>query len=474
MNVNVEKLENSQVKLTITVDAEKFDEGMNKAFFKNAKYFSVPGFRKGKAPRNRVEKYYGEQVLYEDAFNEVAPEVYDLAITENNIEAVARPEIDIKQIGNGKELIFEAIVTVKPEVELGEYKGITLEKKEYPVTDEDVDNAMKAMAEKNVRVITCDDDKIIENGDTAVIDFEGFVDGKAFDGGKGENYSLEIGSNTFIPGFEDQLIGLKKGEETEVNVTFPENYFSKELAGMPAIFKVKINEIKTKEYPEMDDEFAKDVSEFDTLKELKEDTREHLEEENAKKAKYETEEAAINAVIENTKIDIPRAMLDSEIDGYVQDMDNNLKRQGLSLDQYMKMLNMDMETVRGQYEDRAEHNILSRLVLEAIFKKENIAITDEDITNKLKDVAKEYGRDAEEFASKANDQVKEFAKEELKYDLAVKFIVDNAKIEGAKKATKKSTKPAKAEKAEKTEPASEEKPAKKTTKTKTTKAKKEE
>lgn len=468
MNVNVEKLENSRVKLTITVDAERFEEGMNKAFFKNAKYFAVPGFRKGKAPRARVEKYYGETVLYEDAFNEVAPEAYDLAITENNIEAVARPEIDIKEIGSGKDLVFEAIVTVKPEVELGEYKGIKLEKKEYPVTDEDVENAVKAMAEKNVRIITCDDDKILESGDTAVIDFEGFVDDKPFDGGKGENYSLEIGSNTFIPGFEDQLIGFKKGEETEVNVTFPENYFSKELAGKPAIFKVKINEIKTKEYPEMDDEFAKDVSEFDTLKELKDDTREKLEEENAKKAKYETEESAIEAVIENAKIEIPDAMLQAEIDGYVQDLDNNLKRQGMSLEQYIKMLNMDMSEVRGQYEEKARHNILTRLVLEAIFKKENIAITDEDINNKLKDVAKEYGRDAEEFVSKANDQVKDFAREELKYDLAVKFVVDNAKMESAKKTTaKKTAKTAKSED-------NEEKAEKKTTKARATKTKKEE
>lgn len=452
MNVNVEKLEKSQVKLSITVDAEKFEEGMNKAFFKNAKYFNVPGFRKGKAPRARVEKFYGESVLYEDAFNEIVPEVYEEALKENNIEAVARPEIDIKQIGSGKELIFDAIVTVKPEVTLGDYKGITLEKKEYPVTDEDVENALKAMAEKNVRVITCDENKIIEKGDTAVIDFEGFVDDKAFEGGKGENYSLEIGSNTFIPGFEDQLIGLKKGEETDVNVTFPENYYSKELAGKPAVFKVKINEIKTKEYPVMDDEFAKDVSEFDTLQELKDDTREHLEEENAKKAKYETEEAAIEEVIHSAKIDIPKAMLDAEIDGYIHDMEHRLEHQGLALEQYMKMLNIDMATLRGEYEAKAEHNILTRLVLEEIFKKENIAVTDEDVANKLKDVAKEYGRDADEFVEKANDQMKEFAKEELKYDLAVKFVVDNAKFEGEKKPAKKTTKAAKTEEAGETKP----------------------
>lgn len=427
MNVKVEELENSEVKLEITVSAEKFEEGMNKAFFKNAKYFSVPGFRKGKAPRARVEKYYGEHVLYEDAFNEIAPEIYEEALKENNIEAVARPEIDITQIGNGKDLIFTAIVTVKPKVELGKYKGIKIEKKEYPVTDEDVDNAIKAMAEKNARIITCDDDKIIEKGDTAVIDFEGFVGGEAFEGGKGENYSLEIGSNTFIPGFEDQLIGLKKGEETDVNVSFPENYFSKELAGKPATFKVKVNEIKTKEYPKMDDEFAKDVSEFDTLKELKADTKAHLEEENARRAKYEMEEDAIEEVTHSAKIDIPAKMLDAEIDGYIHDMNHRLEHQGMTLDMYMQMMNTDLASVRDGFRGKAEHNIMTRLVLEAIFEAEKIEITDEDINKKLADVAKEYGRDAEEFVAKANDQVKEFAKEELKYDLAVKFIMDNAK-----------------------------------------------
>ena len=427
MNVKVEKLENSQVKLTITVDEEKFEEGMSKAFFKNAKYFNVPGFRKGKAPRARVEQYYGEQVLYEDAFNEIVPEIYENALKENDIEAVARPDIDITQIGKGKELIFEAIVTVKPEVELGKYKGIKIEKKEYPVSDEEVDKAIKEMAEKNARIITCEDDKIIEKGDTAVIDFEGFVDEKAFDGGKGENYSLEIGSNTFIPGFEDQLIGLKKGEETDVNVTFPENYFSKELAGKPAVFKVKVNEINTKEYPELDDEFAKDVSEFDTLKELKEDTRAHIEEDNAKRAKYEMEEEAINEVIKNSKVEIPKAMLDAEIDGYVHDMEHRLEHQGLSLDMYLKMMNTDIVDFRNTYKDKAEHNILTRLVLENIFKVEKIEITDEDVTNKLSEVAREYGRDADEFVAKATDAIRDYAREELKYDLAVKFIMDNLK-----------------------------------------------
>ena len=314
MSSKLEKLENNLVKLEITIEAEKFEEGMSKAFFRNAKHFAVPGFRKGKVPRDIVEKHYGEGILYEDAFNIVAQDAYEAAIEEHKLDIVSSPEIDITQIGKGKELIFTATVTVRPEVKLGKYKGIKLEKKDYKVTAKDVDAEINAMAEKNSRMVNGDENSVIEKGSTAVIDFEGFVNGKAFDGGKGENYSLEIGSNTFIPGFEDQLIGLKMNEETDVNVTFPENYFSADLAGKPAVFKVKIHEIKIKELPTIDDEFAKDVSEFDTLKELKEDVKKKLAEENEKKAKYEMEEAAIKEVCENTEIDIPQVMIDHEIE----------------------------------------------------------------------------------------------------------------------------------------------------------------
>ena len=430
MSVKVEKLENNLVKLEITIEAEKFEEGMDKAYFRNAKYFNVPGFRKGKAPRNVVEKHYGASILYEDAFNIIVPDIYEEAIAENNIEAVSNPDIDIKQMEKGKDLIFTATVAVKPEVKLGKYKGVKVEKKEYPVTDEDIENEIKKMADKNSRIITGDENAILEKGNTAVIDFEGFVDDKAFDGGKGENYSLEIGSNTFIPGFEDQLIGLKAGEETEVNVTFPENYFSQELAGKPAVFKVKVNEIKIKELPAIDDEFVKDVSEFDTLAELKADIKKKLEEENAQKAKYEMEEEVIKAVCEKAEVDIPHVMIHNEIDGYIQDMEQRLSYQGLKLENYLELMGKTMQDLESEYHERAEINVKTKLVLEAIFKAENLEITDKDVEDKIRDIAERYGStgpNVEELVKNPTDQMKEYVKEELKYDLAVKFIMDNIK-----------------------------------------------
>ena len=428
MNAKIEKLENNEVKLEITIGADKFEEGLQKAYFKNAKHFSVPGFRKGKAPRNIVEKHYGESVLYEDAFNAIVPEIYDEVIKENNLEVVSYPNIDITQIGKGKELIFTATVTVKPEVKLGKYNGIKVEKKEYKVTAEDVENKIKEMAEKNAREISGDENSVLENGDTAVIDFEGFVNDVAFEGGKGENYPLVLGSNSFIPGFEDQLIGFKMGEETDVNVTFPENYFSQELAGKPAVFKVKVNDIKKKELPKIDDDFAKDVSEFDTLKELEADVKAKLEEENTKKAKYEMEEEAIKTIVEATEINIPEVMIHNEIHEYIHEMESRLAYQGLKLEQYLQMIGQSIEDLEEDYREKATSNIKTKLTLEAISKAENIEITEEDINSKLLDVAKAYGRqDAEEFVKKATAQLKEYAKEELKYDKAVKFIMENAK-----------------------------------------------
>lgn len=430
MSVKVEKLQNSLVKLEITIEAEKFEEALQKAFFRNAKYFSVPGFRKGKAPRNVVERYYGSNILFEDAFNIIAPEYYDEAIKVNEIEAVASPEVDITQMESGKDLIFVATVAVKPEVKLGNYKGVEIEKKEYKVTAKDVERAINEMAEKNARIVEGDENSVLENGYTAVIDFEGFVDGEAFEGGKGENYSLELGSNTFIPGFEEQLVGLKKGEETEVNVTFPENYFSKDLAGKPAMFKVKVNDIKVKELPAIDDEFAKDVSEFDTLKELKADTKKKLEEENKNKAKFEMEEDAIKAVVDATEIEIPAVMIQNEMDDYAKEMDSRLRYQGMSLESYLQMMGQSISIFKEQYKERAEQNVKTKLTLEAIFKAENIEITDADIEEKLKGIAERYGStgaNVEEIIKNPTDELKEYVKEELKYDLAVKFIMDNIK-----------------------------------------------
>lgn len=427
MNTNVEKLENNQVKLEITIEAEKFEEGLQKAFFRNAKHFSVPGFRKGKAPRNIVEKYYGESVLYEEAFNIIVPEIYDQVIKENNIDAVTAPDIDITQIGKGKELVFTAVVTVKPEVKLGKYKGIKVEKKDYPVTDEDISKHLEEMAGKNARIITAEEGAEAKKGNTVVIDFDGSVDGVPFEGGKAENYSLELGSGSFIPGFEEQVEGMKVDEEKDISVKFPENYFSAELSGKDAIFKIKLHEIKIKELPAIDDEFAKDVSEFDTLDELKADIKEHIEEENARRAKYEEEESAIETVLSKTEIDIPKAMIENEIDEYLKDFETRLSYQGMTLDMYMKLMNKDILDIRKEYEERATKNITTRLALEAIFKAENLEVTEEIINDKLRDAAKAYGRDAEEFVAKATEQMKEYVKEEAKYDVAVKFIMANAK-----------------------------------------------
>ena len=427
MNANIEKLENSQVKVEITIEAEKFDKAMDEAFKRNAKYFKVPGFRNGKAPRKIVEKTYGEGVLYEEAFNIVAPEIFDEVIKENNLEVVSTPEIDITQIGAGKDLKFTAKLTVKPEFKLGKYKGIKVEKKEYPVTEEDIQKHLNEMAEKNARMVTADKRRKLKEGDTAVIDFEGFVDGVPFEGGKAEGHSLEIGSGAFIPGFEEQLVGMKYDEEKEITVKFPEEYFSEELAGKDATFKVKLHEIKVKELPEIDDEFAKDVSECDTLEDLKEDIKEHIEEENAARAKFEEEEEALKQVLDATEIVIPQAMIDSEVDGYIHDMEHRLSHQGFNLDAYLSMMGKTMDEMRAEYAERAEKNVKTRLVLEAIFKAEELEVTDENINAKLEEFAKAYGRDTAEFVKSADAKTKEYIKEELKYDVAVKFIMANAK-----------------------------------------------
>ncbi len=427
MNANIEKLEDSQVKIDVTIEAEKFDKAMDEAFKKNAKYFAVPGFRKGKAPRKIVEKHYGENVLFEEAFNIVAPEVFEDIVKENKLEVVSTPDIDITQIGAGKELKFTAKVTVKPEFKLGKYKGIKVEKKEYPVTEEAVQEHLNEMAEKNARIVTADKRRKLKEGDTAVIDFEGFVDGVPFEGGKAEGHSLEIGSGAFIPGFEEQLVGMKFDEEREIKVTFPQEYFSEELAGKEATFKVKLHEIKVKELPEMDDEFAKDVSEFDTLEELKEDIKEHIEEENTAKAKYEEEEEAIKQVLDATEIKIPQVMIENEIDAYIHDMEHRLSHQGFNLEGYLGLIGKTMEEMRKEYAEKAEKNVKTRLVLEAIFEKEELEVTDDDINAKLEEFAKAYGRDTAEFVKNANEQTKSYVKEELKYDVAVKFIMANAK-----------------------------------------------
>ena len=426
MSIKVEKTEkNNELKLSFTIEAQKFDEAIQKVYVKSAKYFNIPGFRKGKAPYKIVEKQYGAQIFYEDAFNEVVPEIFEKELNENKIEAVSRPQIDIIQIEKGKDLIFTAVVQTKPEVKLGKYKGIELKKVEYNVKNEDIDHEIGHMLEKNARLVNVED-RPVEKDDTTVIDFEGFVDGVAFEGGKAEGHELVIGSNTFIPGFEDQIIGMKINEEKDITVTFPEEYFSKELAGKPATFKVKLHEIKKKELPAVDDEFAKDVSEFDTIKELKDSIKEKLEKENESKAKYETEENAIKAVCDNVDVEIPSGMIETEIDNMVKDIEQRLAYQGLSLDQYLKMMNKTQEDMRKEFEEQAKIQVKTKIVLEEIVKAENLEAQEDDIKAKLEEMSKSYNKDVAELEK--NESLKLYIAENLKTEKAIQLIVDNAKI----------------------------------------------
>ena len=426
MSINVEKTENkNEVKLTFTIEAEKFDSAMKRVYAKSAKYFSIPGFRKGKAPMAMVEKQYGSEIFYEDTFNEIVPEVYEKELKENNIEAVSNPNIDITQIGKGKDLIFTAVVQVKPEFKVAKYKGIELKKVEYNVTDENIDHELKHMAERNARIVNVED-RAVKKGDITVIDFEGSVDGVPFEGGKSDNYELTIGSNTFIPGFEDQIIGMKIEEEKDIKVKFPEEYHAADLAGKDAVFKVKLHEIKEKELPKIDDDFAKDVSEFDTLKELKNSIKEKLEKENEQRAKTEVEEAAIEQVSQKTKIDIPSGMIETETDNILRDLETRLSYQGMTLEQYLSFMQKTKDEVKKEYADQAEKTVKTRLVLEAIVKEENIEADQVKVEEKIEEMAKAYGRKAEEL--KNNEQLVNYIKDTLKTEEAISLIIDNAKI----------------------------------------------
>ena len=427
MNCKLEKTENAnEVKFEITVEAAKFEDAMKKVYFKSAKYFNIPGFRKGKAPMQIVEKYYGPEIFYEDAFNEVAQEALEEAVEENKLDVVSRPEVDVKQMEKGKDLIFTVVMQTKPEAEVSKYKGIEIKKVEYNVTDEDVEHELHHMQEHNSRLISVDD-RAVESGDTTTIDFEGSVDGVPFEGGKAENYHLEIGSNTFIPGFEDQIIGMKIDEEKDVKVKFPEEYFSKELAGKDAVFKVKLHEIKKKELPELDDEFAKDVSEFDTLDELKADIKAKQEKQNEEKAKYETQDAVIKALCEKTKVEIPSGMVEMEVENMLKDFEQRLAYQGLNLEQYFKMMGKTEEEVKKEYEPQAIEGIKSRLALEAVIKAEKIEATDKEVEDKMKEMAKNYGKENDEEFLK-NENVRNYIKQGLESEKAIDFLVKNAKI----------------------------------------------
>ena len=467
MSVKVEKTENkNEVKLEFTVEAKIFDEGIKTVFNKNAKYFNIPGFRKGKAPMNIVEKYYGSEIFYEDTFNEIVPAIYDEAVKEQKLEVVSKPEIDIIQIGKGKDLIFTAVVATKPEVKLGKYKGIALEKTEYKVTDADIDAEINRMAERNSRMVTVTD-RATEKGDVAVIDFVGSVDGVEFEGGKAENHELELGSNTFIPGFEDQVVGMKVDEVKDVNVKFPEEYFSKDLAGKDAVFKVTLHEIKKKELPAIDDEFAKDVSEFDTIKELKADIKAKKEKQNEENSKAELEERAVRAIAAVSEVEIPNGMVEVELDNMAQDMERRLSYQGFSLDQYLKMLGKTMADFRKESEEPAKESIKLRLVLEAVCKDAKVEAPEAEVNEKIAELAKAYGRKEEDL--KNNEEFVRSIEESVKSEKAIAMVLENAKIktvepkvEEEKKTTKKTTK--------KAEEKVEEKEEKKTTKKSTKKA----
>ena len=422
----MEKIEKNKVKLTFSVDAARFEEGMQYSYNKNKSNIAVQGFRKGKAPRKLIEAQYGKAVFYDDAINFVMPEAYETAVKENNLDVVSRPEIDVTAIDeNG--VSFTAEVYTKPEVKLGDYKGIEVEKIDHTVTDEDVDKDIEATQKKNARLITVDD-RAIENGDIAVIDFEGFVDGVAFEGGKGEDYPLTIGSGSFIPGFEEQLVGAETDADVDVKVTFPEEYHAENLAGKDAVFKVKVKEIKKRELPELDDDFASEVSEFDTMDEFRADVRKKLEEAAENKAKVETENAVIDKVIENAEFDLPDAMVETQIDNSVRDFAQRLSYQGMNLDMYMQYTGMTMDALRAQFAEQAKKQLSGSLVLEAIQKAEGIEAGPEEVELELVDMSKKYNMELDKLKELLGDAEKESIKKDLEIQKTITMIVNNAQV----------------------------------------------
>lgn len=426
MSFKVEKTKDNEAKLIIEVPAEDFDKAIDEAYEKNKDRFKVDGFRKGKVPREMIEKVYGVGVFYDDAANAVIPEAYAEAAKESGLEIVARPEIQVTKIAAGNPMEFEAIVTLKPEVKLGKYKGVKVEKVEAEVTDEDVEKRLEQDKEQNARLVAADD-KEIEEGDQAIIDFEGFVDDKPFEGGKGEDYPLVIGSHSFIDTFEDQLVGKKVGDEVDVNVTFPEQYQAAELAGKPALFKVKIKEIKVKEYPEIDDEFAQEVSEFDTLDEYKEDIKKKLQEAKENEAKRETESRIIEAIIKDSKMDIPEKMIDTACDQMVEEFARNMQMQGIAFEQYLQMTGSTLEQMKEQVRPQAEARVQSSLVLEAIVEAENIEAKDADVDDEILKMSEQYGMEVEKINEMLRDEDRENIKKDICIKKAADLIMDEAK-----------------------------------------------
>ncbi len=435
MSVQVEKLEKNMAKLTVEVPAEEVEKAIQAAYLKEKNKISMPGFRKGKVPRAMIEKMYGAAVFYEEAANILIQDNYAKAMEESKEDIVSRPTIDVVQIESGKPFIFTAEVAVRPEVTLGKYKGVQVTKIDTTVTDEEVEAALEKEQQKNSRTVSVTD-RPVQTGDTAVIDFEGFVDGVAFEGGKGENHPLEIGSHSFIEGFEDQLVGHNAGEEVEVNVTFPEKYQAAELAGKPAVFKVKINEIKTKELPELNDEFAQDVSEFDTLAEYKEDLRKHLEVSKENDAKRAKEDEAIKKIIDKSTMELPDAMIDTQCENMINEFAQRISQSGLTMDQYMQFSGMTIDGLKEQVRPEAITRIQSSLVLEQIAKEENIEVSDEEINAEVEKMAAQYGMEADKLKEYLGDAEKESMKRDLAITKAVDLIMENVK-ERAKAKTKK-------------------------------------
>ena len=419
MSYTVENLEKSMAKLTITVSAEDFEAAMVKSFNKNKNSISIQGFRKGKAPRKMVEKLYGPEVFYEDAANFAIPDAYEEAAKDSGLEIVSRPEIDVVDIGKGKEFVFSATVALKPEVTLGEYKGLEVEKKVVKIMAADVNAELEKVREQNSRMVTVDN-RGIKKDDTAVIDFEGFVDGEAFAGGKGEDYPLVIGSHSFIDDFEDQLIGKKTGDEVEVNVSFPEEYHEASLKGKPALFKVTIKEIKNKELPKLDDEFASEVSEFETLKDYKASVKKSLTEKRKEEVKREKENEVIEKAIENISVEIPEAMIDEQVQQMVQEFASRISSQGISFEQYMQMTGMTPNALMGQMKPEAEKRIKTRLTLEAIVKAEGIKASDKEIEAEMEKMAAMYQMEAD----KVKEMMGETEREQIAMDVAVQKAVD--------------------------------------------------
>ena len=426
MSVQVEKLEKNMAKLTIEASAEELEKAIEKAYQKQKKNISVPGFRKGKVPRMMVEKMYGKEVFYEDAANEIIPVAYEKAYDECGEDIVSTPQIEVTQIEAGKPFIFTALVALKPEVTLGAYKGIEVDKVDVTVSDEEVDAEIEKERDRNARSISVTD-RAVQDKDQTVIDFEGFVDGVAFEGGKGENYPLTIGSGTFIPGFEEQLIGKNIGEETDVNVTFPEDYQAEDLAGKPALFKVTVKEIKEKQLPELDDEFAAEVSEFDTLAEYKEDVKKNLLEKREKDVKNAKEDAVVDAIIENASMDIPDAMIETQQRQMIQEFAQNIQAQGLSIDQYFQFTGLTAEKMMEQVKPQAEKRIKSRLVLEAVAKAENIVASEEDFDNEVAKMAEMYKMESDKIKESIGEEGKKQLMEDLAVSKAAEFVVNGAK-----------------------------------------------